>query len=105
MANEQQQDGQKSPAFEEVLARLEGLVEEMEKGQVSLDEMLKKFEEGMKLAATCEKMLGETRKRIEVLTEGEGGAPEWREMPETDDGEGEERDVSAGNLQRGRDVA
>ena len=48
-------------SFEQTLQRLEVLVAEMEKGELGLDEMLKRFEEGMKLAETCEKRLGETR--------------------------------------------
>lgn len=68
-------------SFEQTLQRLEALVAEMEKGELGLDEMLKRFEEGMKLAETCEKRLGETRKRVEILMKkNEQSEPQWQEV-------------------------
>ncbi len=59
--------------FETALKKLEKIVSEMEKGEVHLDSMLKKFYEGMKLAEFCAKKLEEAEKKIEVLTKKEGG--------------------------------
>ena len=55
------------PKFEESLARLEKLVSEMEHGNLSLDNMMKHFEEGRKLVGTCTKELESIRQRIEKV--------------------------------------
>ena len=58
--------------FEEAMERLEKITEELEEGNLSLDEALAKFEEGMKLISFCEKRLDEVEKKIQVLIkEGE----------------------------------
>ena len=43
--------------FEKALSRLETIVTELEAGELSLDDSLKIFEEGVKLSKTCLKML------------------------------------------------
>ncbi|MBT3737312.1 MAG: exodeoxyribonuclease VII small subunit, partial [Gammaproteobacteria bacterium] len=43
--------------FEESLAKLEGLVEKMEAGELSLEDSLKTFEEGVKLTRECQQAL------------------------------------------------
>jgi exodeoxyribonuclease VII small subunit len=45
------------PSFEESLKRLETVVDQLEKGELSLEESLKLFEEGMNLTANCKKEL------------------------------------------------
>ena len=54
--------------FEEALARLERIVAEMESGELQLDDMLKKFEEGRKLVQQCSAELDSIRQRIEKVT-------------------------------------
>jgi len=61
--------------FEENLARLEKIVAEMESGSLSLDDMMKDFEEGRKLAACCTKELEEIRQRIEKVVSGAAEPP------------------------------
>jgi len=56
--------------FEERLERLEALGEAIRKPDLSLDEALKAFEEGIKLARSLEKELEKTESRIEVLMNG-----------------------------------
>ncbi len=53
--------------FENALARLEQLTEELENGDLSLDKSLKKFDEGIKLAAFCNNSLTEARAKVELL--------------------------------------
>ena len=55
--------------FEDNLRRLEELVGGMESGKMSLDDMIKSFEEGRKLADACGKDLESIRQRIEKVTE------------------------------------
>ena len=62
----------KSADFEQSLERLEELVEEMEGGELSLEEMIKHFEEGSKLAGLCSKRLNEVEQKIEKLVKKDG---------------------------------
>jgi exodeoxyribonuclease VII small subunit len=77
--------GNKKKSFEAALNRLEKIVSEMEEGELSLDEMLKKFGEGMKLAQFCSKKLDEAEKKIEVLVKKEDGAFETEEFVPSED--------------------
>jgi exodeoxyribonuclease VII small subunit len=56
--------------FEERLKRLETLGEKIRKPELSLDEALKAFEEGIKLARTLEKDLEKIESRVEILMNG-----------------------------------
>lgn len=71
MAKQRGKDGEE-PAFEEALAKLEGLVSEMEDGTIPLADLVTKFEEGSKLLKVCQKRLGEAELKIEKL-KAEGG--------------------------------
>ena len=62
--------------FEENLAKLEGIVAEMEGGKLSLDDMMKNFEEGKALAASCTKELEAIRQRIEKVVSGTAEPPQ-----------------------------
>lgn len=66
--------------FEENLARLEGIVSEMEGGKLSLDEMMKNFEEGKKLVAVCTQELESVRQRIEKVVSGNSEPPQVEPM-------------------------
>ena len=59
--------------FEQALKRLEKIVEELEKGDLSLDESLKRYEEGNKLSRFCTQKLEETERKVELLTKNEKG--------------------------------
>jgi len=54
--------------FEKALGDLEKIVEAMESGELTLDQALKKYEEGVGLVRACQSKLTETEKKIEVLT-------------------------------------
>jgi len=53
--------------FEENMKKLEEIAEEMEKGNLSLDESVKKFEEGMKISKECSDILEKAEKKITML--------------------------------------
>lgn len=59
--------------FEEALSKLEGIVEKLESGELSLEESLAAFEEGIKLSRICAKRLDEAESKIEILIKGENG--------------------------------
>lgn len=58
---------QKKPDFEKSLARLEEVVRRLESPQLSLDEAMKLFEEGVELSHECQKQLEEAEGRVEIL--------------------------------------
>ena len=80
------------PKFEKDLEKLEQIVEALEEGELSLDESLKKFEEGIKLGRRCEKALSAAEKKIEILMKNADGELEAQPFGD-EDGEGETGDA------------
>jgi exodeoxyribonuclease VII small subunit len=60
--------------FEEALQELESIVQRLEDGNLSLDDSLSLFEEGIKLSRLCAQRLDEAEKKIELLLKDETGA-------------------------------
>ncbi len=58
--------------FEDSLEELEQLVEQMELGDISLEESLKSFERGVKLINTCQKSLQDAEQKVQILLEKNG---------------------------------
>ena len=58
--------------FEQSLARLEALVEQLEEGELSLEDSLKAFQEGVKLTRECQKALSEAEQKVHLLSEEDG---------------------------------
>ena len=59
--------------FEDALNKLEKVVSQLEEGDISLEESLKLFEEGIRLSRICNQKLDEVEKRVEILIKGEDG--------------------------------
>jgi len=59
--------------LEKSLADLEGLVEELESGDLPLEKAMKKFEEGIKLTRSCQKALKDAEQKVEILLKSAGG--------------------------------
>jgi exodeoxyribonuclease VII small subunit len=53
--------------FESALAQLETLVEKLEAGDISLEESLRAFEEGVQLTRSCQRQLAAAEQRVQVL--------------------------------------
>lgn len=77
--------------FEKAMERLEKIVEELEAGNIPLEEALKKYEEGVKLSRTCSEKLTQAEKKIEVLTKTLSGSLK-REPFEMEEGKEEGKD-------------
>ena len=60
-------------SFEEQISELEKIINELENGNLNLDDSVVKFEEGMKLAKECSKMLENAEKKITILLNDENG--------------------------------
>jgi exodeoxyribonuclease VII small subunit len=78
--------------FEDHLAKLEKIVEELERGDLTLDEALARYEEGVRALRQCFEVLRDAEKRVEVLLKNEDGslttAPfEPEEAPESEESE------------------
>ncbi|MDD4913770.1 MAG: exodeoxyribonuclease VII small subunit [Methylococcales bacterium] len=63
----------KTPSqFENAMEELEKLVEQMEQGDISLEESLKTFERGIKLTRTCQQALQDAEQKVQILLEKNG---------------------------------
>lgn len=54
------------------MEELEKLVEQMERGDISLEESLKSFERGIKLTRTCQQALQDAEQKVQILLEKNG---------------------------------
>ena len=61
--------------FEAAMDRLEAIVEQMESGKMQLEELIVRYEEGMKLVKTCQERLASAEQRIEIITRNHAGKP------------------------------
>jgi exodeoxyribonuclease VII small subunit len=77
------------PNFEEKLTSLEAVVERLERGDLSLDESVKLFEEGVRLSNACKQELEQAEGRIQLLVESPGAQMQVSEMSLGDDAEEE----------------
>jgi exodeoxyribonuclease VII small subunit len=76
--------------FEASLNELEKIVHQLEEGDLSLEESLKLFEQGVKLSRECQQRLAQAERRIEVLLKDADGNPALESLePESlrDDGQ------------------
>ncbi|MDO9106742.1 MAG: exodeoxyribonuclease VII small subunit [Methylovulum sp.] len=62
----------KATTFEDALAELEQLVNQLEQGDISLEDSLKSFERGVTLTRTCQKALQEAEQKVQILIEKNG---------------------------------
>lgn len=69
------------PSFEESLKKLESLVEQLEKGDMSLEDSLKLFEEGVGLSAACKKELDAAEGKVEMLIKQRDGSLKTEPFP------------------------
>ena len=70
--------------FEASLEELEGLVERMEEGELSLEESLKTYERGIALSRACQKSLDTAEQRIQILSEKDGAGETQDFQPDDD---------------------
>jgi exodeoxyribonuclease VII small subunit len=69
------------PSFEESLKKLESIVDKLEKGDLSLEESLKLFEEGVGLSATCKKEIEEAEGKVQMLIKQRDGSLKTESFP------------------------
>jgi exodeoxyribonuclease VII small subunit len=75
----------KKEKFEEALQKLEAIVTQMEEGDLPLEETLKAFEEGVKLARFCANKLDEAERKVEKLMRDQAGKLQTTSFSEKED--------------------
>lgn len=70
--------------FEEALKKLEKIVEDLENGNLTLDEALKKYQEGIELSRLCSQRLENARKKIDILVKNKKGEFEFKPLDESE---------------------
>ena len=75
----------KKEKFEEALQKLETIVAQMEEGDLPLEEALKSFEEGVRLATFCTAKLDEAERKVEKLIRDQSGTLQSTPFSEEDD--------------------
>lgn len=92
---------EKPPKFEESLQELETLIDDLESGELTLDESLERYERGIKALTACRKILGQAEQKIQLLIRTSQGGLKTQPFdekeiieaePETDAGSSEETD-------------
>ena len=64
------------PSFEEAMKRLNEIVDQLESGELPLDESLRLFEEGVALSRRAGNLLGQAERKVEILTKTASGESE-----------------------------
>ena len=68
-------------SFEESLKKLEAIVDQLEKGDLSLEESIKLFEEGVGLSAACKKELDAAEGKVQMLMKQRDGSLKAEPFP------------------------
>ena len=66
--------------FEAAMDRLEAIVDQMESGKMMLEELIVRYEEGMKLVKICQERLASAEQRIEIISRDYAGKPIVKEF-------------------------
>lgn len=61
-----------APDFEHSLAELQALVERLESGELSLEDSLTAFEQGIGLTRECQAALAQAEQKVQILLERDG---------------------------------
>lgn len=79
-----QKSAEKDLSFEKAMEKLETIAHELEAGDLSLDQSISSFEEGMKLAKLCEDNLNEISGRVEKVMKDFSGKKKITPLTESD---------------------
>src|SRR5215471_7381912 len=66
--------------FEKAMSRLEAIVEQMESGKLPLEDLIVRYEEGMKLVKVCQERLATAEQKIEIIARNNAGKPVVKEF-------------------------
>ncbi|MEK6727871.1 MAG: exodeoxyribonuclease VII small subunit [Candidatus Omnitrophota bacterium] len=71
--------------FEDALKKLEKIVEDLEKGDLTLDEALKKYQEGIELSRACSQRLESAKKKIDILVKNKKSEFELKPLEDSEE--------------------
>ena len=71
-------------SFETAMERLEKIVEEMESGKMLLEDLLVRYEEGMKLVKVCQDRLAHAEQKIQIITRDHAGKTSVKDFGTTE---------------------
>ena len=71
-------------SFETAMERLEKIVEEMESGKMLLEDLLVRYEEGMKLVKVCQERLAHAEQKIQIITRDHAGKTSVKDFEATE---------------------
>jgi exodeoxyribonuclease VII small subunit len=77
--------------FENAMDRLEKIVEQMESGKLPLEDLIVRYEEGMKLVKTCQQRLANAEEKIEIITRNSAGKAVVKEFEPTQEADPSEK--------------
>ena len=80
----------KKKSFEDSMAELEQIIEELETGELSLEESIERYERAYKAVKTCRDMLSTAERKIQLLVETEEGKLEEEPLDPSDEDTGDE---------------
>jgi len=87
----------KKPTFEQALAKLEQIVEQIEDGKIGLAESITRYEEGMELIGYCRGVLADAELKIQKLAAAPDGTLEATDMaPPVEGDPGDEQQTDQG---------
>lgn len=81
----------KEIAFEVAFKKLEAIVGNLENGDLSLEDALKQYEEGVRMADLCSKRLGEAEKKVEILMKTNSGKFKTTAFEENSEGKAKKK--------------
>lgn len=80
--------------FEGAMGRLETIVEQMESGKLPLEELIVRYEEGMKLVKICQERLANAEQKIEIIARNSAGKPVVKDFEPAADTAGDNQPAS-----------
>jgi exodeoxyribonuclease VII small subunit len=95
---EKKKKTKKIESFEEALAELETIAQELESGELGLDEAIERYGEGISYARYCQKKLEEAERKIEILQKSKGGIQAEEIAVKKDTGEIEDDEIQGSLL-------
>lgn len=75
----------KQKSFESSLKELERIVEQLEAGDLPLEQSLELFEQGVRLSRECQRRLDEAEQKVEILLKGNDGTITTASFDESDE--------------------
>jgi exodeoxyribonuclease VII small subunit len=80
MSSKQKTPGAAELNFEQAMERLESIVEQMESGKLPLEELIVRYEDGMRLVKICQERLASAEQKIEIIARNSAGKPVVKEF-------------------------